>query len=220
MKRKLTYLLILLLPFASLTQDSASDERAYEQEQLDKFNSMSSYDYDRIIPPSNNLLAKFFRAIARAIVWLFSNVLGYLIIILLIGLLIWIIVKNTSTGKASLTIRKNRDDGLIVMDRERLMEEDFDKLLQGALKSNNFRLAIRYTFLKSLKILQLADLIDWHKEKTNYDYLRELPTHHHSDFKQIVSVYEYVWYGEFSAEKNLYDRMHLTVDQIMKSIRK
>ena len=218
MKKSLTYLLIVLLPLISLTNDSVIEDRAYDQEQLDKYNSMANYDYDRVIPPSNNLFSKFFRAIAQAIVWLFSNVFGYLVIAILVGILIWIILKNTSTGKAGLMKRKDREDGLMVMDRERLEQEDFDKLLQEALKKKNYRLAIRFTFLKSLKILQLAELIDWHKEKTNYDYLRELPSHHRSDFRRIVSVYEYVWYGEFSAEEDLLHRMNLTVDQIKRRI--
>jgi len=216
LKKAFTYIIILILPLISLTKDTQAQVREYDQEQLDKLNGMTSYDYDRIIPPPNNLFAKCFRAIAEAVVWLFSNVVGYVIIIGLVGLLIWIILKNTSSGKAGLTKRKDKDDGLMVMDKERLEQEDFDKLLQEALRENNYRLAIRYTFLKSLKILQLAELIDWHKEKTNYDYLLELPTHHHADFKKVVSVYEYVWYGEFEAESSMLDRMKLTVDQINK----
>jgi len=216
LKKGVTYLLIFLLPMLSLTQDSSGNDRSYDQEQLDKFNSMSSYDYDRVIPPSNNLFAKFFRAIANALGWFFSTVFGYMVIAVLVGLLIWIILKNTSSGKAGLTKRQTKDDGLTVMDKERLEQADFDELLKQALRNENYRLAIRYTFLKSLKVLQQADLIDWHKEKTNYDYLLELPTHHHSDFKKVVSVYEYVWYGEFSAERELQERMSLTVDQIKK----
>jgi len=65
-------------------------------------------------------------------------------------------------------------------------------------ESANYRNAIRYLYLDSLKNLSASNKIDWDFQKTNSDYYRELkdPTLKNL-FKKVSYLYDYVWYGEF-----------------------
>lgn len=212
--RRLFLIAALCVPLFMLSQDESEQERGYDQTELADLNESKSFDYSREIPPPKNFLLDFLNALMRAIVWLFSNVIGYLILIGLLALLVWIIIKNTSNAKSGRLNTKDIDPLIEVHSAEQLANEDFDSLIQSALTNGDFRAAVRFTFLKSLKILQLAKHIDWQIEKTNYDYLREVPETQQSDFRGVLHVYEYVWYGEFEATEPIFNRLNNSVKSL------
>ena len=57
---------------------------------------------------------------------------------------------------------------------ENIKDVNFDQLIEAALKDNNYRLATRYLYLKSLQILTNTAVIEWHYDKTNSDYINEI----------------------------------------------
>lgn len=203
MRRLLTILAFLILLVPVLSQDEA--ERSYDRQELSKLNTMKSFDYDRDIPPPDNLLLDLLAGIARLFFWLFSNVFGYIILIGLLVLLIWIILKNTSLSKSGLSHKENPEHAVIINTKEELVLTDFDLMIREALANNDFRLAIRFSFLKALQILEKTERIAWKKEKTNHDYLSELESKDRSSYDRLLLVYEYTWYGEFPASEPLYD---------------
>lgn len=53
-----------------------------------------------------------------------------------------------------------------------------------------------------LKDLSDKKLIDYHKDKTNSEYLFELKNETQKDqFSYLLYVYNYIWYGEFAINK-------------------
>ena len=75
----------------------------------------------------------------------------------------------------------------------------FESAIQQALQNGNYRLAIRYLYLQSLKILTDKNLIAWLPNKTNRDYLRELnATSFQQPFRDITNIFEYAWYGNLT----------------------
>ncbi|MEP7318149.1 MAG: DUF4129 domain-containing protein [Panacibacter sp.] len=75
----------------------------------------------------------------------------------------------------------------------------FESAIQQALQNGNYRLAIRYLYLQSLKILTDKNLIAWLPNKTNTDYLRELnKTGIQQPFRDITNIFEYAWYGNLT----------------------
>ncbi len=79
---------------------------------------------------------------------------------------------------------------------------DFNTLIEEALLKNNYRLAIRYYYLLSLKQLAKKEKIEWDSEKTNYDYYQEIKDKNlKKQFQYISYIYDYCWYGEFNIEK-------------------
>lgn len=102
------------------------------------------------------------------------------------------------------------------------IEEDietinFDKLIATALKDNNYRLATRYLYLKSLKALSTKDIIEWHFDKTNNDYLKEIKDNQIKLlFSRASYIYDYVWYGEFTIDENSYNKNKDDFNQLIK----
>ena len=67
----------------------------------------------------------------------------------------------------------------------------------------NYRLALRWCFLKSLQWLNKQDKITWQPAKTNIDYQQELNDKTLKDgFTGLSNVFEYVWYGDIILPKN------------------
>lgn len=85
---------------------------------------------------------------------------------------------------------------------------DFDALIRQAVRADNFRLAVRYQYLRSLHKLADKDIIELSPDKTNYQYVREIKDPGlQNDFSAVTLNYEYVWYGEFEIENDIYQRM-------------
>ena len=85
---------------------------------------------------------------------------------------------------------------------------DFDLLIKQALQKNNYRLAIRYNYLKSLYALANNGLLQIAPDKTNYQYVREINNYEYQNkFSALTLHYEYVWYGEFNIDEILYKKI-------------
>lgn len=102
----------------------------------------------------------------------------------------------------------------LIAGNEETLSEDlnelskYDELIANAEDNNNFNLATRYLFLKTLKTLADKELISFTAEKTNKEYVKEMEQHHYSDeFKKLTRDYEYAWYGKVYLDKNNYERM-------------
>jgi hypothetical protein len=76
---------------------------------------------------------------------------------------------------------------------------DFAARLASAEADGNYRLAVRLGFLSVLKQLTDRGLLDWRPEKTNADYLAEMPPSPlRSAFATVAKQFEYAWYGEWT----------------------
>src|SRR5690606_13366534 len=63
------------------------------------------------------------------------------------------------------------------IEEETLEKSDLDALLLESIKNKNYRFAIRYLHLKVLQALSSRGMIQWHYEKTNADYQKEIKDH-------------------------------------------
>ena len=87
-------------------------------------------------------------------------------------------------------------------------ESDFTALIREAIKGGNYRLAIRYQYLQTLHKLAGKNLVELAADKTNYQYVREIANQNYqNDFAALTLNYEYVWYGEFNIDENIYRKM-------------
>jgi hypothetical protein len=98
---------------------------------------------------------------------------------------------------------------------ENIKDVNFDHLIEAALKDNNYRLATRYLYLKSLKLLTNKNIIEWHYDKTNSDYINEIKDEKTKlVFKRISYLYDYVWYGEFPIDEAIYSKNQSDFDKL------
>jgi hypothetical protein len=87
-------------------------------------------------------------------------------------------------------------------------ESDFDALIRQALQSGNYRQAVRYQYLRTLHLMAGKSMVQLAPDKTNFQYVSELANRSHQQpFAALTLNYEYVWYGEFEIDKNIYDKI-------------
>ncbi len=87
-------------------------------------------------------------------------------------------------------------------------ETDFDAMISQALRNSNYRQAVRYQYLKTIHKLADKKFIELAPDKTNYQYVREISRPDlQNDFASLTLNYEYVWYGEFAIETNIYQKI-------------
>ncbi|MGK0414700.1 MAG: hypothetical protein ACJA1B_002928 [Polaribacter sp.] len=141
---------------------------------------------------------------------------------LLGGFIIFIILKvllgfDAQFWKPSKRSKKITDT--LIYENENLHELHLEGLLQQALENKNFRLAIRYYYLTSLKILSNKELISYHKDKTNSAYLLEIEnTDIKNQFSYLSYVYAYVWYGEFTIDEASFIRAQNKYQSFLKTL--
>lgn len=193
----------------------ATDNRAIEQRHFepginDRY-SGNRYNYDTERLQGQNILQ-------RGLSWLFNKlekwfgveisdstfeILTYLIygILILIGIAIVARILKLQDHNSLFSKTTTASQGF-ESELEEMESTDLEKEIENALAQNNYRLAIRYMYLKSLKMLSLQNLIDWDFDKTNSDYYSELQDAAlKSGFQKVSYWYDYIWYGEFSLDK-------------------
>ncbi len=147
-----------------------------------------SYIFDDITPAVG-----FLRVVLKALPYVIAGLVLYFII----KFFLKVNARNIIDGK------KNKPIVHLSEEEELIKDKDLPKLIQKAISEGNYQLAIRYYYLLLLKNLSDKDFISWQQEKTNEDYIKELSSKKqlHSDFKKLTYLYDYVWYGEFSIDK-------------------
>ncbi|TAI48271.1 DUF4129 domain-containing protein [Flagellimonas allohymeniacidonis] len=195
-------------------QDSDLIERSFDKNLSEKYTG-SEFDYDVKTGESQNLLARFLNWIFSGLNDLFgihippniSVILEYLIYGLMGLLVIYLITRFLINEKFSSIFTKKANSILdIDLSEQHIESLDLDELMRSALKSRDFRLAVRYQYLKILKQLSQKHIIDWHFEKTNSDYEREIKdTRLKSGFREVSYLYENIWYGEQPINEGQYE---------------
>jgi hypothetical protein len=137
---------------------------------------------------------------------------GWTIFILLIGvaLIVFFVLKATGTGGNLLFKRKTKakEDVDASVEDVDIHAINYDSQIQSALLANDYRLAVRLWFLRSLKEMTDRDLINWKIDKTNSDYYYELSdTGLQQQFGRVSLIYDYIWYGDFEVDEMRYRKV-------------
>jgi hypothetical protein len=135
---------------------------------------------------------KFFERLARSPIlkWILYTFLAIVILFVLYQVMV---VNNFFIF--SKHGRKRKEE---LADGEELSGEELDHKLSEAIAAGQYRLAIRYFYLKTLQALSDKNFIVMHAKSTNRDYILQMKARNEgSDFKQLTNIYEYVWYGEY-----------------------
>jgi hypothetical protein len=87
-------------------------------------------------------------------------------------------------------------------------DNSLDTKVQKAILEKNYRLAIRFMYLKTLRSLNEKGWIRYHAQGTNNEYINQV--HHYgagNEFRFLTHVYEYVWYGEFALTEEQFNKV-------------
>jgi hypothetical protein len=73
-----------------------------------------------------------------------------------------------------------------------------DQKIREAIGNKEYNGAVRYLYLKTLYTLNDHNLIRYHADATNSEYISQMKEHKKiREFRFLTQVYEYVWYGKF-----------------------
>lgn len=96
---------------------------------------------------------------------------------------------------------------------------DWEKALQHALQSEDYRTAYRILFLQVLQQLNQAQKIKYSEEKTNWHYVNALSgTALQAPFRSLTRSFDYIWYGEFKPDANMFQQLQLEVYRFTQNI--
>lgn len=208
-------------------RDSSDVEVTYFKENFKDNYSGDDFNYSINDTGGINLIQRILRSFFKWLGDVFGFDIDYIdykilefIIYGILGLIVlYLLVKFLLQSPVS-SVFKTEDraiDGFTYVE-ENIEQVDFDKLIKQALKDNNYRLATRYMYLKTLKVLANKKTIEWHYDKTNNDYLNEIKDSKlKALFKRISYIYDYVWYGEFPIDEDSFNKNKNDFNQLIKS---
>ncbi|WP_411894429.1 DUF4129 domain-containing protein [Winogradskyella sp. A2] len=194
--------------------ESTIEKKEISEKDLETYKADEDFNYvefeaeetflDRAYRWLQNILRKFWEAIfgvgtASGFLYFIFRILPYILLGFLIFLLIRFFLKVNSNR---LVMNVKAQGNITITEEEQIIKnEDIPALIKEAINHKNYRLAIRYYYLLSLKYLTDNDNIDWQPQKTNEDYIKEINAISLKDsFINITRIYDYVWYGEFGVD--------------------
>jgi hypothetical protein len=131
------------------------------------------------------------------------------------GAIIWYLA-GSNVGLFRKKIRK-MDDEVTEEMPEDIFAINYQKEIDKAAATGNYRLAIRLMYLRLLKDLSEKNIIQYKQDRTNLDYMMQLhPTTYYNDFFLVTRHYEYSWYGEFNVSSDAYTIIKKEFDQFEK----
>lgn len=180
--------------------------RLPSEERLDDYRSSRDYNYERDAPPPDNPLTRIWNWLDQKIADFltssaYEDFWQYVFLAMIAGLVIWLLYKVEFIG--GLFVKKSEEVWAYNRITENIHELDFGGLIEEAVAAQNYRLATRLYYLKTLKQLTDKKWIHWQPTKTNRTYLEELQqTSFKEDFERLTFQFEYVWYGEFGVTES------------------
>jgi uncharacterized protein DUF4129 len=102
---------------------------------------------------------------------------------------------------------------------EEIAAEDLEGNLRKALQDKDFRMSVRYLFLKSLYLLNDQGMIRLRLQATNREYMDEMKTYPQArSFQYLENAYDHVWYGGFPLTEQQFEWLHQYFQDFYKSL--
>lgn len=211
-------------------------QKKFDTKALEKYKVDKDFDYsENKTVEDSTLIERLYnwlsRQLLRFLEWIFGvkyarGILGsifmvipFIIVAVLMFLLIKFFLKVNSNSIISNT--SNKSVVAITEDEELIKHKNLLKLIQQAIDNKNYRLAIRFYYLNTLKQLEEKDLIAWEQQKTNEDYIEEISKETiKRAFKDLTRLYDFVWYGNFEINEAKFVKVVATFEAITSLIQR
>jgi hypothetical protein len=135
----------------------------------------------------------------RIFKWVETRWFRMFLLFLLVSVLIFALYKIIAENKMYMFYsapKKTTDENANEVD---MTYDSIEDKIQDAINSGDFRMALRFMYLKALKKAGDKGFIHFHAQGTNQEYIRQMAAHPgEMDFRFLTYAYEHVWYGGFS----------------------
>jgi hypothetical protein len=103
---------------------------------------------------------------------------------------------------------------------EEITDENIDEKIRAAAGTGDYRTAVRFSYIKGLRLLNDKGWIRLHTQATNHDYMYQVSKYPVAgDFNFLTRVYDYVWYGEFAVTGDQYARLQTDFQNFYKAVK-
>ena len=147
------------------------------------------------------------------VLYSFFRILPYLIL----SITFFLMLKYFLNARTKRILHRTVNSMTIFGNDEELIErKDLYNLIEDAIQTKEYRIAIRFYYLLLLKKLIELEMIVFKKEKTNEDYIKELEKSiHQSKFIESTRLYDHIWYGNFEINKSDFTNAELLFKSIL-----
>jgi len=222
--------ILLLLPFLGWSQvelpkdSSAVEPRSFSEDLQGKYND-EVFKYEATIEgEAKNFISRGITAIVNTISDWFGfepdpgtyRMVEMIVYGLIIMLTLYFVIRLLMGHSASQIFgKKGQELTAMTFEEKDIEREDLEHALKEALAKSDHRLALRYHYLILLQILSVKELIRWHFQKTNLDYIREIEQADiQKEFATISLVFERIWYGEYPMDEQAYKKASTQFQQL------
>ena len=193
-----------------IVPDSVTEE--YKKDKNFAYANDEAYWAKKPVDKDKNLLDYFFDFITGKSVRIF-------VYLLIAFVLLFAFYRIVIDNKLYLFYSPPKKLAAAESDGEVLQSEDFDEKIQQAMQSKDYRLAIRWMHLKALRLLNERELIRFHANGTNQEYLSQLSNHEQSkNFQYLTHVFDYAWYGGFALTQQQAEILQQNFNQFYSAI--
>lgn len=199
------------------------DFRVPEREKIKDYQKDNRFNYnepergisfwDKVKYWFSDLINDIFSTVSK------SGVPGVVLILVIVLILCLIVLKFLGVDYRKVLGKKQMDTPEINIYTENVHEMDFDTLISNAMKNKDYRLVVRFLYLKNLKILSDKEIIEWKTNKTNYSYQHEISNAAlRSKFLESTLIFDYIWYGEFPLDEPKFSAIYTQMNDFNKMI--
>ncbi|KQM75116.1 hypothetical protein ASE74_03845 [Pedobacter sp. Leaf216] len=196
----------------------------FDKDAISDYKAQKEFQYDEIGQQQLSLWDKFWMWFWRLIGDLFQGASSnpfsrYIFIGLGVALILYIVIKIIG---AENIFRKKSKATILPYDviTENIHEIDYEQELQRLVSERKFRLAVRLLYLRALKQLSDAEIIQWQPDKTNYNYLMEISKPElRNDFSRLTLQFDYIWYGDFPIDEVKFEPINQSFNQFNRQIK-
>jgi hypothetical protein len=217
-------IVFIVLSVAAQPQSNTIKQRHFNKTALQKYKADGDFNYQTEPPQQNNILSIVLHYLGK----LLHKLLGtegeittakIVFYGLMIGALIMIVLNLIGIDMGFLFGRKANTIVPYQVSGENIKEMNLDELILQAAENKEWKLCVRYQYLKALKQLSDKELIRWKLGKTNMEYYYELDeTKLKIPFLNITDLFETAWYGSRDIDASEYQSTNIQFEKFYETI--
>lgn len=151
--------------------------------------------------------------------WVNATFVKILVISVAVIVLAIILIRILGNVKGDRKIKKEKIVYSIEEAEEDIHQSDLIHLIDQYLQKKDYRAALRALYLQTLKNLDEFKYVIWKKEKTNYDYVREIDSGKiRQIFANMTLDFEKKWYGEQRVDENDFNEFRSSFNQLVNQV--
>ncbi len=196
--------------------------RSFSQNSLDSFQNLKEFKYRTAEGSRFSLLHWLTNFISKILGRQIKDIevpdwLWYLVLSLISIFIILRIFRSNfkPVFYNPLKITQSDKDGI----PENIHSINFEESIASAMNSSDYRTALRFHYLKYLKLMFDKGIVQYKKGKSNHDYQKELADINISRiFTRLTLIYEWVWYGKIYPDFETYTAISPEFEKAFKDI--